>query len=72
MFPERGLKVKELLKKALRPLDCLIFVAAIFLFYHMDYDHLNSIDIIYMATFAIWFALFLVRTYLLYRKDDRV
>lgn len=53
-------------------MDCLIFVAAIFLFYHMDYDNLNTIDIIYIATFVIWFVLFLVRTYLLYRKDDRV
>ena len=64
--------MEKLLKKALRPLDCLIFVAAVFLFYHMDYDNLDTIDIIYIVTFAIWFVLFLVRMYLLYRKDGRV
>ncbi len=62
----------ELFKKAMRPLDLLIFVAAFFLFYTMDYDNLGTVEKIYIGTFVIWFLLLLVRLWLLYRKDDRV
>ncbi len=58
----------EILKEALRPMDCLIFVAAVILFTQMDYAELTTVDIIYIGTFVIWMLLLLVRIYLLSRK----
>ena len=58
----------EILKQALRPMDCLIFVAAVILFTQMNYAELTTIDIVYIATFAIWMVLLAIRIFLLARK----
>ena len=60
--------MREILKEALRPVDCLIFVAAVILFTQLDYSALTTVDIIYIATFVIWMLLFAVRVFLLCRK----
>jgi len=60
----------KILKQALRPMDCLIFVAAAILFTQLDYSALTAVDIIYIATFAIWMVLLAIRIFLLYRKDS--
>ncbi len=60
--------MREILKEALRPMDGLIFVAAIILFTQLDYAELTTVDMIYIGTFIIWMLLFCVRVYLLSRK----
>ena len=49
-------------------MDCLIFVAAVILFTQMNYAELTTIDIVYIATFAIWMVLLAIRIFLLARK----
>ncbi len=60
----------DILKQALRPMDCLIFVAAAILFTQLDYEALTAVEIMYMVTFGIWFLLLLVRIFIIYRKDS--
>ena len=57
-----------MLKEILRPFDCLILIAAVFLFATFDYDNLTTVDTIYMVTFALWFALLAVRGVILYKN----
>lgn len=61
-----GDRLLQLLKKILRPFDCLILVAAVILFINFDYSNLQTVDIIYMITFAIWFVLLLIRGYIIW------
>ena len=58
--------MRQVLKEILRPFDCLIIIAAVFLFATFDYDNLTTVDTIYMITFAVWFALLVIRGVILY------
>ena len=58
--------MRQVLKEILRPFDCLIIIAAAFLFATFDYDNLTTVDTIYMITFAVWFALLVIRGVILY------
>lgn len=60
----------EILKQALRPMDCLIFVAAVILFTQLDYAALTTVEIVYMATFGIWLLLLLVRIVILFKNNS--
>ena len=60
--------MKDVLKEILRPFDCLILVAAVFLFSKMNYDSLEIVDIIYIATFTLWFAMLIIRGVLTYNR----
>ncbi len=59
-------RLRRVLKEILRPFDCLILVAAIFLFTSFDYDNLTTVDTIYIVTFALWFALLVFRIMIMY------
>ncbi len=60
--------MKDVLKEILRPFDCLILVAAVFLFSKMNYDNLEIVDIIYIATFTLWFAMLIIRGVITYNR----
>ena len=60
--------MKDVLKEILRPFDCLILVAAVFLFSKMNYDSLEIVDIIYIATFTLWFAMLIIRGVITYNR----
>ena len=62
----RADRLKRVLKEILRPFDCLILVAAVFLFATFDYDNLTTVDIIYMTTFGLWFTLLVFRAAIIY------
>ena len=62
----RADRLRRVLKEILRPFDCLILVAAIFLFATFDYDNLTTVDIIYMTTFGLWFAMLIIRATIMY------
>ena len=58
-----------MLKEILRPFDCLLIVAAVWLFSTFDYDNLDTADKIYMVTFSLWFAMLVIRGVILYQND---
>ena len=59
----------EFLKKSFDKFDLLIIVAAVFLFVHFDYENLSTLDKIYMASFAAWGVMKLIRVYILYQNE---
>ncbi|MBR3747788.1 MAG: hypothetical protein IKP64_06380 [Selenomonadaceae bacterium] len=59
----------DFLKKAFDKFDLLIIVAAVFLFVHFDYENLSTLDKIYMASFAAWGVMKLIRVYILYQNE---
>ena len=59
----------EFLKKAFDKFDLLIIVAAVFLFTHFDYENLSTLDKLYMASFAAWGVMKLIRVYILYKNE---
>ena len=58
--------MKQVLKEVMRTFDCLILIAAVFLFASFDYDNLTTVDTIYIVTFALWFALLVFRIMIMY------
>lgn len=61
----------EILRKAFDKIDGLIFLAAVFLFVHFDYDNLSLLDKIYMASFAFWTVTKLIRLYIVYKNEQK-
>ncbi len=57
------------LKQAIKPMDIMIGIAAIYIFYATDLDNMSTFDMIFIVTFAIWFVLTLVRCIIYYRKS---
>lgn len=60
-------RLKRVLKEILRPFDCLLLVAAVFLFAKFDYDNLEISDIIYIVLFSMWFTMLLIRAVIMYK-----
>lgn len=60
----------EFLKKAFDKFDILIIVAAVFLFTHFDYENLSTLDKLYIASFAAWGVMKLIRIYILYNNES--
>ena len=60
----------DVIKKSLKPFDYLILIAALIMFTNFDYNNLNLIDKIYIATFVIWFIMLAVRVYIIYRGEN--
>lgn len=50
--------------------DFLILGVAIYIFATLDYSNLRTGDIIYMVASAIWFAMLVVRIYILHKNED--
>ena len=63
--------MRKVLKEMLRPFDCLILVAAVFLFATFDYDNLTTADKVYIVTFTLWFAMFIIRGVIMYRGGNK-
>ena len=61
---------KKNLIKEIKPMDWLIMALAIYLMgFRIDYGALNTIDIIYLVTFTLWLVMFVIRLYLLSKKE---
>ena len=61
----------DILKKAFDKFDGLIILAAVFLFWHFDYDNLSTMDKIYIASFAFWSVTKIIRLYIIYKKEEK-
>jgi len=59
----------EILKKSFDKFDGLIIFAAVFLFFHFDYGNLSTIDKIYIASFAVWSVMKIVRVCITYNNE---
>lgn len=56
------------MKKALNYLDALILLLALWIFHDLDFNNLTLFDKVYIGTFGIWFALFVIRIIIVLRK----
>ena len=59
----------DFLKKAFDKFDILIILAAVFLFGNFDYENLSTLDKIYIASFAAWGVMKIIRIYILYKNE---
>ena len=58
------------LKEAFDKFDLLIILAAVILFGNFDYENLSTLDKIYMASFAAWGVMKIIRIYILYNNES--
>ena len=58
-------KLKNFLTKS----DYLILIIAVFMFSHLDYSNLSTVDIIYIVSFLLWLVLLFVRIFIIRRND---
>lgn len=61
----------DVLRKSMGILDCLIILAAVFLFARMDFANLSTLNVIYMVTFALWLIMLLARIFIIYKRRRR-
>ncbi len=61
----------EIIKDTLKIFDYLILVAAIYMFSHFDYSNLDTVQIIYIVTFVLWFVMLAVRIIILYKNGGK-
>ena len=59
----------ELLKKNLGKSDYVILIIAVFMFSHLDYENLDTVEIIYVVSFGLWVVLLGVRIFILYKNE---
>ena len=59
----------DFLKKAFDKFDVLIILAAVILFGNFDYENLSPFDKIYIASFAAWGVMKIIRVYILYKNE---
>ncbi len=53
------------LHQAVKPMDLLIAVIAVYLFaFEIDYDNMSWTDKVYAACFVVWFVLLVIRCYI--------
>lgn len=57
------------MKKAFGLLDILILILALWIFHDLDFNNLTLFDKIYLATFGIWFILFILKIIIVLRKN---
>ena len=61
----------ELLKKNLGKSDYVILIIAVFMFSHLDYENLDTVEIIYVVSFGLWVVLLGVRIFILYKNEGK-
>ena len=61
----------DFLKKAFDKFDIFIILAAVFLFGHFDYENLSTLDKLYMASFAAWGVMKIIRIYIVYNNESK-
>ena len=65
MLLEIGVFILNWLHQAIKPMDLLIAVFAVYLFaFEIDYDNMSWADEVYVACFAVWFVLLAIRCYI--------
>ena len=57
------------LKEAFDKFDIFIILAAVILFGHFDYENLSTLDKIYIASFAAWGVMKIIRIYILFKNE---
>lgn len=61
----------EILKKELKIFDYFILVAAVYMFSHLDFSNLDTVQIVYLVTFVLWFIMLAVRVFILYKNGGK-
>ena len=61
----------EILKKELKIFDYFILIAAVYMFSHLDFSNLDTVQIVYLVTFVLWFIMLAVRVFILYKNGGK-
>ena len=61
----------NVIKNVVGKLDWLLLLAAVCLFASFDYSNLSTVNIIYIVTFILWFAMLCVRIYIVYKGGKK-
>ena len=61
----------EILKNELKIFDYFVLIAAVFMFSHIDFANLDTVEIVYLVTFVLWFIMLAVRIFILYKNGGR-
>lgn len=57
--------------KSIKLIDALILAMAVWIVIGIDFGNMSVMDKVYVVTFSIWVILFVLRLFILYRKDAR-
>lgn len=61
----------EVLKKAMNIFDLFILAAAFFFLTGFDYSNLSTANIIYLVVLILWFIMFFIRIFIVYRNLNK-
>ena len=61
----------EIIKSELKVFDYLIIIAAFYMFSNFDYNNLDTVQIVYIVTFVLWFIMLAVRVFILYKNGGK-
>jgi len=55
--------------KSIKLIDALILAMAVWIVAGIDFNNMSTMDKVYVVTFSIWVVLFVLRLFILYRKN---
>ena len=61
----------EIIKNELKIFDYFIIIAAFYMFSHLDFANLDTVQIVYIVTFVLWFIMLAVRVFILYKNGGK-
>jgi len=61
----------EIIKNELKIFDYFIIIAAFYMFSHLDFANLDTVQIVYIVTFVLWFIMLAVRVFILYKNEGK-
>ena len=61
----------EIIKNELKIFDYFIIIAAFYMFSHLDFSNLDTVQIVYIVTFVLWFIMLAVRVFILYKNEGK-
>ena len=57
--------------KSIKLIDALILAMAVWIVIGIDFGNMSVMDKVYVVTFSIWVVLFVLRLFILYRKNTQ-
>lgn len=57
------------IKKSAGFFDYVLLLVAFYMFSHFDYSNLETVEIVYIVSFALWFAMLCFRIYITFKSS---
>ena len=58
----------QIWRKAISPLDFIIFIVGIYLFAHMNYNELRFIDKAFAVCYVLWLVMLVVKARIVFKR----